>query len=627
VPGLFEMGTNTKTMREAEFVGEDLSGEEEESLTGRLSKMGADFASIADASGDSTHLEMITEKLPLLESVVLSFKDDMAAVGTEVEVAVMKKYAYVIQSLGTIGASVNTNVELADGETSIELVYLNSVDEALAPFLQAMLEIGDVTPSQTDMVEERTYMGGHTTMLQNVESLFQKLETTEEKQVNFHESDLDSTVGKEKYLNQLIQSAYDESLDANTPAQRHQVENIMEEAKFSLSEMMDSVTEAEKTTLIEQLLNNMRENMNLLDENNQVTHFAEQEEKTDLSFADRVQDIEKRIGSAFSESLDAKTPDEKKNVENLMEEAVSDLTKIADSMTVAEQALAKKNLMNGMIQKIAPQNKMKEAEKINLAPADVSFQEEKDLSNPIQSAFVESLHAKTPEEEKKVENLMEEAISDLIEKTDSMPAAEQARAKENLMNGMIQKIAPQDNVKEAEELNLAPVDILFVEETNLLKPDSDTPVVTLQKLTQNLGSINAKLDDASFAQNIKNLQTYMHDVILPSRSTIVGQEIDSGSLYMFDEAYAILDEKVRSKLVNFVEKEYGETMLVEQEQEELDVPVKLAADENEEIDQVLLNLGVSEEQRKQINIALVEEEAEKVDNEQKAVLIEDELQQ
>ena len=40
---------------------------------------------------------------------------------------------------------------------------------------------------------------------------------------------------------------------------------------------------AEKRTLMGQLLNNMRENTNLLDESNQVTNFAEQEEENDFS--------------------------------------------------------------------------------------------------------------------------------------------------------------------------------------------------------------------------------------------------------------------------------------------------------------------------------------------------------
>ena len=40
---------------------------------------------------------------------------------------------------------------------------------------------------------------------------------------------------------------------------------------------------AEKRTLMGQLLNDMRKDMNLLDKRNQVTNFAEQEEKNDFS--------------------------------------------------------------------------------------------------------------------------------------------------------------------------------------------------------------------------------------------------------------------------------------------------------------------------------------------------------
>ena len=45
--------------------------------------------------------------------------------------------------------------------------------------------------------------------------------------------------------------------------------------------MMGSATVAEKRTLMGQLLNDMREDMNLLDKSNQVTNFAEQEEEND----------------------------------------------------------------------------------------------------------------------------------------------------------------------------------------------------------------------------------------------------------------------------------------------------------------------------------------------------------
>ena len=47
--------------------------------------------------------------------------------------------------------------------------------------------------------------------------------------------------------------------------------------------MMGSATVAEKRTLMGQLLNDMREDMNLLDKSNQVTNFAEQEEENDFS--------------------------------------------------------------------------------------------------------------------------------------------------------------------------------------------------------------------------------------------------------------------------------------------------------------------------------------------------------
>ena len=46
---------------------------------------------------------------------------------------------------------------------------------------------------------------------------------------------------------------------------------------------MSSATVAEKRTLMGQLLNDMREDMNLLDKSNQVTNFAEQEEENDFS--------------------------------------------------------------------------------------------------------------------------------------------------------------------------------------------------------------------------------------------------------------------------------------------------------------------------------------------------------
>ena len=47
--------------------------------------------------------------------------------------------------------------------------------------------------------------------------------------------------------------------------------------------MMSSATVAEKRTLMGQLLNDMRKDMNLLDKSNQVTNFAEQEEENDFS--------------------------------------------------------------------------------------------------------------------------------------------------------------------------------------------------------------------------------------------------------------------------------------------------------------------------------------------------------
>ena len=40
---------------------------------------------------------------------------------------------------------------------------------------------------------------------------------------------------------------------------------------------------AEMRTLMGQIVNNMREDMNLLDKSNQVTNFAEQEEENDFS--------------------------------------------------------------------------------------------------------------------------------------------------------------------------------------------------------------------------------------------------------------------------------------------------------------------------------------------------------
>ena len=46
---------------------------------------------------------------------------------------------------------------------------------------------------------------------------------------------------------------------------------------------MSSATVAEKRTLMGQLLNDMRKDMNLLDKSNQVTNFAEQEEENDFS--------------------------------------------------------------------------------------------------------------------------------------------------------------------------------------------------------------------------------------------------------------------------------------------------------------------------------------------------------
>ena len=47
--------------------------------------------------------------------------------------------------------------------------------------------------------------------------------------------------------------------------------------------MMGSATVAEKRTLMGQLLNDMREDMNLLNKSNQVTNFAEQEEENNFS--------------------------------------------------------------------------------------------------------------------------------------------------------------------------------------------------------------------------------------------------------------------------------------------------------------------------------------------------------
>ena len=47
--------------------------------------------------------------------------------------------------------------------------------------------------------------------------------------------------------------------------------------------MMGSATVAEKRTLLGQLLNNMRKDMNLLNKSNPGTNFAEQEEGNDFS--------------------------------------------------------------------------------------------------------------------------------------------------------------------------------------------------------------------------------------------------------------------------------------------------------------------------------------------------------
>ena len=52
-------------------------------------------------------------------------------------------------------------------------------------------------------------------------SASEKIEIIQENQVNFHKPDRFKT-GKEKYVNQLIQSTYDESLYAKRHAKRQQ---------------------------------------------------------------------------------------------------------------------------------------------------------------------------------------------------------------------------------------------------------------------------------------------------------------------------------------------------------------------------------------------------------------------